>query len=452
MANNNPSVHAQWSSRFAFILAATGSAVGLGNIWKFPYIAGDNGGGVFVIVYLICVAAIGLPILMAETLLGRRGGENPISTMETLAAEAGSSKLWGYLGWLGVIAGFSILSYYSVVAGKTIAYVFKILTGLLSRLDVDSANHAVQSLNESIFALTFWHSVFIALTMYIVARGVNQGIEKAVKFLMPALFLILLVLVIYAMTTGSFGEGLRFMFSLNFEAVSGQTILLAMGQAFFTLSLGMGAIMVYGSYLPKGISIAQTSFVIAAADTSVAILAGIAIFPVVFANGFEPALGPDLIFKVLPLAFSNMFGGTLFGLMFFVLLVFAALSSSISLIEPAVSYIIKKYDVARDRACVFAGILTWTLGMGTVFSSNIWSNSLIWNKTFYELLDFISANLLLPLGGVLMAVFAGWIMTGRNSADELEMPEDTQPYRLWLVLVRYLAPASVAIVLIAGLL
>ncbi len=451
MANHNTTIHAHWSSRITFILAATGSAVGLGNIWKFPYITGENGGGAFVLIYLLCVAIIGVPIIMAETMLGRRGQRNPIMTMEHLAEEANVSKLWHFLGWMGVLAGFMILSYYSVIAGKTIAYALKITTGFLSQLDADIAEHAVMSLNESVFALTLWHTVFISATMYIVARGINEGIEQAVKFLMPSLFLILLVLVAYAMTTDSFGEGISFMFNFDLAAVTGKTILLAMGQAFFTLSLGMGAIMVYGSYLPKGISIGQTAMVIAVTDTAVAILAGVAIFPIVFANAFEPSMGPDLIFKTLPMAFSHMFGGNVFGLMFFVLLIFAALSSSISLIEPAVSYVVEKYQVSRQKACVIAGVLTWALGMGTVFSTNIWMEKTIMGKTFYGVLEFISANVLLPLGGILMAVFAGWIMTEKNTADELEVSESNILYKSWRILVRYVAPAAVTIVLIAGL-
>lgn len=443
--------HAHWSSRLTFILAATGSAVGLGNIWKFPYITGEHGGGAFVIIYLLCVAAIGIPIMMAETMLGRRGGKNPISSMDSLAQEANVTRTWRFLGWMGVMAGFIILSYYSVIAGKTIAYVLKISTGLLSELDVNAAEQSINSLNSSVFALTLWHSIFMAATMYIVVQGVNEGIESAVKFLMPGLFIILLILVFYAMTTGAFGEGLSFMFSPNFSALSGETVLIAMGQAFFTLSLGMGAIMVYGSYLPEGISIARTSVIIAFADTAVAILAGIAIFPIVFANGLEPAAGPDLIFKTLPLAFSGMFGGTLFGLMFFVLLVFAALSSSISLVEPAVSFMVEKYDFSRKQACIFSGAVIWLLGMGTVFSSNIWAEVTVFGKTIFEFLDFLSANLMLPLGGILMAVFAGWIMRRENSADGLEISAQGTLFKVWRFLVCYVAPAAVAIVLLGGI-
>lgn len=448
---HNISKHVQFKSRITFILAATGSAVGLGNIWKFPYITGENGGGAFVLIYLICVVAIGIPIMMAETMMGRRGSKNPISTMESLAEEAHAHPAWKYLGWMGVCAGFIILSYYSVIAGKTIHYVFQILTGLLWDLDIAEAEETINALNTSVFSLTFWHTVFMVGTMYIVMRGVNEGIEKAVEFLMPGLFGILLILVIYAMTSDGFADGLSFLFSPDFSQLSGGSILVAMGQAFFTLSLGMGAIMVYGSYLPKNISIAKTSAIVALCDTLVAILAGVAIFPIVFANGLEPAAGPDLIFKTLPLAFSNMFGGTIFGLMFFILLVFAAISSSISLIEPAVSYIVEKWEISRKNACIGTGIATWVLGMGTVFSSNIWADKEFFGTTFFGFMDYLSANLMLPLGGILMAVFAGWVMSQKDSAESLEISEDSDLYKAWKYLVCRVAPIGVGLVLLSGL-
>lgn len=447
----NSSNHVQFKSRITFILAATGSAVGLGNIWKFPYITGENGGGAFVIVYLICVAAIGIPIMMAETMIGRRGGKNPISTMESLAEEAQANPAWKYLGWMGVVAGFIILSYYSVIAGKTIHYVLQILTGLLWDLDTTEAEETIRSLNSSVFSLTLWHTVFMAGTMYIVMRGVNEGIEKAVEFLMPGLFAILLVLVLYAITSDGFSQGLSFLFNPDFSQLSGGSVVVAMGQAFFTLSLGMGAIMVYGSYLPKDISIAKTSAIVALCDTVVAILAGVAIFPIVFANGLEPAIGPDLIFKTLPLAFANMFGGTLFGLMFFILLVFAALSSSISLIEPAVSYMVEKWDITRKNACIYTGIVTWALGMGTVFSSNVWADKKFFGTTFFGFMEYLSANLMLPLGGILIAVFAGWVMSQKNSAESLEISESSDLYKAWKYLVCKVAPIGVGLVLLSGL-
>ncbi|RLA24476.1 MAG: sodium-dependent transporter [Gammaproteobacteria bacterium] len=445
MANTNKSIHGEWSSRFAFILAATGSAVGLGNIWKFPYITGENGGGAFVIVYLLCVAAIGIPIMIAETMMGRRGRQSPINTLEVLTEEAGANTNWHYLGWLGVIAGFLILSYYSVIAGWSMAYVVKAFTGSFSGESATQVSRLFAELQASPGQQIFWHTVFMVATMAVVARGVQGGLEKAVRFLMPGLFVLLMLLVAYAMTTGAYMQGLEFLFKPDFSEMTGASVLTAMGHAFFTLSLGMGAIMVYGSYLPKNISIAKTSILIACADTLVALLAGIAIFPIVFANGLEAGSGPGLIFETLPIAFGNMTGGWLFGILFFLLLVFAAISSAISLIEPAVAWCVEHYQVERKKACVVMGSATWLLGLGTVFSFNKWSDFTLFGATIFEALDYLTANLMLPLGGFFIAFFAGRIMLEKHCKEELDLPSDKQ-FSIWYFLVRYIAPAAVFLV------
>ncbi|RMD70134.1 MAG: sodium-dependent transporter, partial [Gammaproteobacteria bacterium] len=291
------SIHGQWSSRFAFILAATGSAVGLGNIWKFPYITGENGGGAFVLVYLLCILAIGLPIMMAEVMLGRRGRQNPINTMRTLAEESGASPWWRLLGWMGVLAGFLILSYYSVIAGWALAYIFRSAGGLFEGATAAMVQSIFAHLVQDPEKLLAWHTIFMGMTMMVVARGVRSGLEKAVRYMMPALFILLLVLVGYALNTGAFREGLDFLFTPRFERLSAPGVLIAMGHAFFTLSLGMGAIMIYGSYLPERASIARVSMAVVFSDTAVALLAGLAIFPLVFAHGLEPGSGPGLIFQ-----------------------------------------------------------------------------------------------------------------------------------------------------------
>ena len=386
MAGNQISMHGQWSSRWVFILAATGSAVGLGNIWKFPYITGENGGGAFVLVYLACIAVIGIPIMMAEIMLGRRGRQSPINTMHTLAIEAGHSTNWQYLGWLGVIAGFLILSYYSVIAGWGLAYVVHASSGVFTGASVEVINNVFFDLVSDPKQLIIWHSLFMVLTMFVVARGVQGGLEKAVKFLMPALFIILLLLVAYAVQNGAFEQAVEFLFVPDFHALfykldeHGQEyltwngVLIAMGHAFFTLSLGMGAIMVYGSYLPENTSITQTAFMIAIADTVVALLAGLAIFPIVFATNLEPGSGPGLIFKTLPFAFGHMEGGVVFGTLFFILLSFAAWTSSISLIEPALAWLVESLGIGRISASIMIGILCWAAGLLSVFSFNIWSD------------------------------------------------------------------------------
>ncbi|MEA2092998.1 MAG: sodium-dependent transporter [Pseudomonadota bacterium] len=446
MATERVSIHGQWSSRLAFILAATGSAVGLGNIWKFPYIAGENGGGAFVLVYLVCIAVIGFPIMMAEVMLGRRGRQSPINTMRTLASEERVSPHWQWLGWAGVLAGFLILSYYSVIAGWALAYVFRAGSGLFTGLTADGVQSIYSNLVNDQERLLAWHTIFMVMTIMIVSRGVSRGLEKAVRLLMPALFVLLLVLVGYAWNSGAFQQGLEFLFQPDFSKLSANGVLIAMGHAFFTLSLGMGAIMVYGSYLPDNASIAKTSMAVCLMDTLVALLAGMAIFPIVFANGLEPAAGPGLIFQTLPIAFGHMDGGTFFGMLFFILLVFAAWTSAISLVEPAVAWMVENLGMSRLYASVLAGLATWLAGLLTVFSFNIWSGfTPLFGKTLFDLLDYLTANIMLPLGGLLIAVFAAWKMHQESSIDELAMGDGFR-YRVWRVLVRYITPVAVIIV------
>ncbi|MEY4768332.1 MAG: hypothetical protein RL637_971, partial [Pseudomonadota bacterium] len=373
MTENTISQHGQWSSRFAFILAATGSAVGLGNIWKFPYIVGENGGGAFVLIYLFCVIGVGIPIMMAEIMLGRRGRHSPINTMERLTAEAKADPNWHYLGWMGVIAGFLILAYYSVIAGWSLAYIIKAFFGDFINQDAIQIAQLYEQFIASPIQQIFWHTIFMAFTMNIVGRGVNAGLEQSARFLIPALFSLMFLLVAYAMTTGSYFQGLHFLFSVDFSKLSSDAFLIALGQAFFSLGLGMGSIMIYGAYLPKNISIARTSVIIAGADTLVALLAGIVIFPIVFENGLAPSEGPGLIFKILPIAFGQMTGGWLIGVFFFILLFFAALTSAVALIEPAVAWLIEHQQISRKTACIWAGLAAWLLGIGVALSFNIWS-------------------------------------------------------------------------------
>ena len=444
------SIHGEWSSRWIFILAATGSAVGLGNIWKFPYMTGQNGGGAFVLIYLICIAALGIPLMMAEVLLGRRGRQSPVNTMRTLAKEENASPHWEWLGWSGIVAGFCILSYYSVIAGWTLAYILKAVTGAFTGLDAQGTSGMFKEFLAHPAELLFWHTLFMLLTMIVVARGVQQGLEKAVRVLMPALFMLLVILVGYALSTHAFGQGFSFMFKPDFSRISTEGILAAMGQAFFTLSLGMGAIMIYGSYMPKDASIAKTSILVALADTVVALLAGIAIFPIVFANGLEPAAGPRLIFVTLPIGFGKMAGGMFFGTLFFVLLTFAAWSSSISLIEPFVAWLVETKGMSRNKACWVSGGLAWILGWGTVFSFNIWGGATLFGKTFFDLLDFMASNIMLPLGGLMIGVFAAWILKKDSSIDELALGEKGA-YQLWLLLARYVAPFGIGLVFLKAI-
>lgn len=453
MSDKRESIHGQWSGRWAFILAATGSAVGLGNIWKFPYITGENGGGAFVLVYLLCIAVIGIPIMMAEVLLGRRGRRSPINTMKHLAKEEGVSSGWKLLGWWGVISGFFILSFYSVIAGWALAYLFRTASGLFVGVTAEGVGTIFSDLVSDPERLLAWHTIFMAMTVLVVSRGVRSGLEKAVRYLMPSLFILLLVLVGYAMNTGYFPQGLSFLFSPDFSKITGDGILIAMGHAFFTLSLGMGAIMVYGSYLPQKTSIAKTSITIAGMDTVVALLAGMAIFPIVFANELTPGAGPGLIFQTLPIAFGHMPGGTFFGTLFFVLLVFAAWSSAISLIEPIVAWLVENHNMTRNKATAVAGIITWLLGIGTVLSFNTWSGEeyQLFGKTFFDLLDYLTANIMLPLGGLLIAIFAAWSMRKESVIGELAMDGRSAGFRLWYLLIRFITPVAVVIVFLEAI-
>jgi len=439
------SPHGEWSSRLAFIIAATGSAVGLGNIWKFPYITGENGGGAFVLVYLLCVLMVGIPIMMAETLLGRRGRKNPIDTMKDLAEEAVADPKWRHLGGLGIIAGFLILSYYSVIAGWACAYVLKAFNG--SFFDADSV--AIKAMFDGFIAspgeLMFWHTLFLTATLLIVMRGINEGFEKALGWMIPGLFVLMVFLLGYAMTTEGYFQGLHFLFNPDFSKLTGNSVLIALGQAFFSLGLGMGSILIYGSYLPKNVSIANTSIIVAAADTLVALLAGLVIFPLVFSYGLNPSSGPGLIFETLPIAFGNMTGGWLFGVLFFIMLVFAALSSSIALIEPAVTWLVEAKGMSRVQACLWAGLAAWVLGLVTLFSFNQWSSFKLFGCTLFELIDYITSNLMLPIGGFAIAVFVGWIMKQEHSQQELALT-DTKNHQIWRWLTRYIAPAAVFLI------
>jgi len=445
MAEKRQSIHGQWSSRWAFIMAATGSAVGLGNIWRFPYITGEYGGGAFVLMYLACVLLVGIPIMMAEVMLGRRGRQSPINTMEALSKEEGLNPAWRYLGWMGVVAGFMILSFYSVVAGWTLEYIFQAGSGNFLTATDGEIGEIFDSLLRDPGQLLAMHTLFMALTVVVVAMGVRSGLERAVKFLMPTLFILLLIMVGYAMSTDGFQEGVYYMFYPDWSKLSGEGFLVALGQAFFSLSLGMGAIMVYGSYLPDDASIGHTTVTIALADTLVAIMAGLAIFPLVFAYGLEAGSGPGLIFVTLPIAFGQMPYGQIFGTGFFILLLFAAWTSSISLLEPAVAWLVENRGIARPKSAAIAGLIAWTLGIGSVLSFNLWQDYKLFDKTYFDIMDYVTSNILLPFGGLLIAIFTAWMMSRKAVVAELGLGEGFV-FQAWLFVVRFVAPIGVVVI------
>ena len=449
MSTESPSTseHGMWSSRLMFILAAAGSAVGLGNIWRFPYVAGENGGGAFVLVYLVCIFMIGIPILTSEILLGREGRQSPINTMQKLVARSGANKGWNVIGWMGALAGFMILSFYAVIAGWAMSYIFASASGTFEGMSGSEASEYFGDFVGDPTKVLIWHGIFMLMTIFIVGRGVNEGLEKAVKYLMPALFVLLLVLVGYSATTSHFGEGLSFLFSFNVEKLTWNGVLIAMGQAFFTLSLGMGAIMTYGAYMPKNSSIVGSATIIAFLDTGVALLAGMAIFPLVFANGLESSSGPGLMFVTLPLAFGQMSGGIIFGTLFFLLVTFAAITSAISLVEPALAWLVEHLRVSRMRGAILVGGVAWFVGLGSAFSTNIWSDLMILpGMTFFDSMDYISNNIMLPLGGMLIALFSGWAVDSKISRDQLQLSDGM--FMVWEILVRFVAPLAVGVVFV----
>lgn len=445
-----------WSSRMAFILAATGSAVGLGNIWKFPYVTGENGGGAFVLVYLACIAVIGVPIMMAEVFIGRNGGRNPVASMRLIAERNLVNPAWRLSAIIGVLAAFVILSFYSVIGGWSASYISHAAMGDFTGKNADAIGEIFGGLLGSPSQLLFWHTVFMALVIFVVSRGLRSGLEKAVNILMPALFILLLVVVGYATTTGHFGEAVSFLFRPDFSELTMAGVLVALGHAFFTMSLGMAIMMAYGSYLGRDIPIGRTAVTVGIMDTVVALLAGLAIFPLVFANGLEGSEGPGLIFLTLPLAFGQMPMGALFGTLFFILLLFAAWTSGISLLEPVVEWFEEKMAMARSGAAILVGLACWLLGVASILSLNTWSGfaplgmfPAFEGMTIFDLLDYFTANIMLPLSGLLTALFVGWFIAKESLSVEMNMSEGA--FSLWYNLLRFVTPIGVLIVFIYNL-
>ena len=430
------------------MLAAAGSAVGLGNIWRFSYLVGESGGAAFVLVYLACVALVGVPILLSEWMIGRRGQQNPIDSMVKLAKQSGVSKSWALVGFSGVLAGFLILSFYSVIGGWSLNYTLNAVTGTFTGQDADSIGAIFSGMLASPGTLLLWHTAFMLVVVGIVARGVTQGIESAVRSMMPALVILMLILVGYGMTTGHFGEALGFMFSPDWAALDGGVVLAAMGQAFFTLSLGMGIMMAYGSYLGEDVNLLSTARTVIIIDTSIALLAGLAIFPIVFANGMSAGEGPGLIFVTLPIAFGNMTGGVVLGLMFFLLLTFAALTSAISLLEPTVEMLEERTRLPRLTATIISGLAVWLLGVAALLSFNLWSEVLFLGLNIFDLLDTFTAKILLPLTGLGAIVFVAWCL--KRQSVETELGLSSTGIKVWNVIGRYIAPIGVIAVFIAG--
>lgn len=442
-------MHGVWINRWTFILAATGSAVGLGNIWKFPYITGENGGGAFVLMYLVCILAAGIPVMMAEVLLGRKGRMSPIHTMQQMTSEEGAPHLFRGIGWMGAVSGFFILSFYSVIAGWTLIYVVKMLAGDFHNVSGEGAGEIFGGLLGDPVLLTILHSIFMLMTGFVIARGVHKGLEDGVRMMMPLLFLMLILLLGYSLTTSGFSEAVSFLFSFDAAHLTKESVVVALGHSFFTLSLGMGAIMTYGAYMPSQASLGKTILAVGFLDTLVALVAGLIVFSVVFTNGMEPGAGPGLMFQTLPLAFSGLPGGQWIGAAFFILVAIAAWSSALSIAEPAVAWAVEKGWSRLQATGVVCGF-AWLLGLGTVLSFNEWSEFTIFGKTFFDSLDFLTANILLPLGGILIAIFVGWYMRVDSIRAEARV-KNPAVFALWRFMLRYVSPLAVAVIFLHGL-
>ena len=433
-----------WQGNTTFILAAAGSAVGLGNIWKFPYMVGSNGGSAFVVIYLICILAIGFPVMVSEILIGKYVRKSPINSLNHLSQEFKLDINWKFLGILGALAGVTILSYYSVFAGMAFSYVFKIFPQSLENPSQYSSEHFL-NLTSSPFNLVFWHTIFIFLTSIIVGLGVIRGIGRSVNILMPFLFFFVILVSIYSSFIGDFKSTISFLFNPDFSVITPQIVISAMGQAFFSLSVGMGAIMAYGAYMPEKQMIGKTVLTIILLDTFVALAAGLAIFPIVFSNtSLQITAGPGLIFETLPVAFYSLPLGSIFSCIFFILITIAALSSSISLLEPFTAWIEETGKMNRASIVFILGILIWILGLGSIFSFNIWSDLKLFGLTFLGLLDYLTNNIMLPLGGFFVTVLIGWVLPKDFLKENLKL-SDTFFYWFYFTL-RFIAPSSIILI------
>ena len=438
-----------FTSKLGIIAAVAGSAVGLGNIWKFPYITGIFGGGAFVLVYLICIALIGLPVVLSEFVIGRKAQKNAIGSFKKLAP----GTYWFVPGLMGVVAAFMILAFYGVVAGWTLEYLFKSITNAFGGKNPAELEGMFGGFISQIAKPIFWQIIFMGLTGWIVLAGIKEGIEKASKLLMPLLLLIIVILDIRAITLPGAGEGLAFLFKPDFSKLSAEGMLSALGHAFFSLSLGMGTLITYSSYMSKKENLATTAVQVTIADTAIALLAGISIFPAVFAFGIEPGAGPGLVFIALPNVFQQMPGGYIFCFLFFLLLAVAALTSSISILEVVVAYFVEELKLARHAATIMATIAITIVGVPCSLSMGVMSKTQFMGKTFFDWLDFIASNVLLPLGGLLIVAFVGWYLgRSKTEAEVTNEGELVAAYLpLFMFLAKFVAPVVIAIVFLHGL-
>lgn len=439
-----------FTSNIGAILAAAGGAVGLGNIWRFPYMLGQNGGGAFLLIYILFVLLIGIPLMMTEFIIGRRSQRNVVGAYKALS---GGRKGWVVLGIFGIVAAFLIYAFYSVVAGWTLNYIVLSGSGRLAGLEPDAVANVFANFTQSSFLPLLCQLLFLALTGIVITMGVQKGIEKVGKILMPILFLLLILMCVRSLTLSGSQEGMKFLFKPDFSKLTGQSVLSALGQSFFSLSIGMGAMVTYGSYIRKEDRLFKTSIWIALCDLLVAVLAGVVIFPAVFAFGMDPASGPELVYVVLPNVFNNMPAGTLFSLIFFLLLGIAALTSTISLLEIIVAFAVEELHWKRTTASLVSTLLVFVVGAFCTLSFGPLQNAKLFDRTIFDLFDLITASYLMPIGALLMTIFLGWCYPKAEVKDELSNNGTlkARAFELYYIILRYIAPLALVIILISGI-
>ncbi len=427
-----------WGSKAGFILAASGSAIGLGNLWRFPYSAGNNGGGIFVLIYLITIAAIALPVLLGELSLGRFTGKNPVGAYRAV----NKGILWRLTGYLGVCSGFMILSFYAVVSGWTLGYFFKSISGEFTNLTAAKSTQINEAFNSSTLLQIILLSTFIILTAFIVSKGVSGGIEKFSKIMMPVLFVILMLLLLRSLTLEGASKGLSFYLNPDFSKITPKIVISAMGQAFFSISLGMGTMITYGSYLSKKDNLTSSAGWIAFFDTIIALLAGLIIFPAIFSQGMNPDQGSGTMFTVLPVLFSKMPGGAIFGSLFFALISIAALTSTVSVLEVPVAYLIDEKKWSRKRAAWIAGSVSLVFGVPAAIY-----------PPFFKLWNFLWGDLALSIGALLLTIFVGYVWKTSNAIAAVK--EKSSRFRgslLWSISIKYLSPVLITVILLSNFL
>lgn len=449
MANFDLGKRDSFTSKFGVVAAAAGSAVGLGNIWRFPYVAGENGGGAFLIIYLGFIVAIGLPVMLSELTLGRMAQKNPFGTFKKLAP----GKPWFLVGLMGVVAAFMILAFYSTIAGWTFEYIYNAATNAFAGKNPDELQAMFSTFQSSTFRPVLWQVIFMFLTAWIVVAGVQKGIEKYTKILMPILLVLIVVLCVRSVTLPGSAEGLAFLFQPDFSKITAGVVLEALGQAAFSLSIGMGTLITYGSYIRKDNNLGSTAAQVSAADTFIAILAGVAIFPAVFAFNIDPKAGPGLVFEVLPNIFQQMAGGYIFALLFFVLLGVAALTSSISVLEVVVAYFSEELNMKRRTATIVAAVAITFIGLACTMSWGVMADFKLFGNSVFDIFDYTTANILLPLGALLIVVFAAWFLRQQQLKAEVtnEGSLKGRLFGLYVFIIKFIAPLAIAVIFLNGL-